>query len=127
MGTEGWQENPQEMLFPLCFHKRTEERCAQSFGMESDCLLNLAVVEAQANCRRKQKSCSGAHAKAKSPVRNGRCLFACLAHRNKLFYFNWEINDQNMVFDVILAIFWSPGQSVAVFITPRFPLTLILF
>lgn len=36
VGTEGWHENPQARLFPLCLRKRTEEQHAQSFGMESD-------------------------------------------------------------------------------------------
>lgn len=36
VGTEGWHENPQAMLFPLCLRKHTEEQYAQSFGMESD-------------------------------------------------------------------------------------------
>lgn len=36
VGTEGWHENPQARLFPLCLRKRTEEQNALSFGMESD-------------------------------------------------------------------------------------------
>lgn len=93
----------------------TVSRHGEWLSFESCC------VEAQANCGRKQQSCSGAHAKAKSPVRKGRCLFACLAHRNKLFYFNWEINDQNMVFDVILAIFWEPRSERCSFYNSEVP------
>lgn len=48
------------------------------------CLLNLAVVETQANYGRKQESCSGAHTKAKPPVRKlaGVSLLVWLTETN---------------------------------------------
>lgn len=71
--------------FPLVFAQAYRGTVCTVFGHgEWYCLLNLAVVEAQANCGRKQESCSGAHAKTKSPVRKlaGVCLLVWLAETN---------------------------------------------